>query len=223
MKFTQENWMKLILDVASFNGDWRKFDDFYFTLFVDWSIYGDGLFVSELEATAVFNPNEDDSIRVLKEEEKFLLTEKFGQHRAALSDQDTDAQAFSKLFAFTLNIDGQLEVSFKPANFRNMNMRTEVEKRVSFDSKAQAEWWMIGSSKLTPGCRFEEMSKIKNPYLLPLVDKNIYIELHISRYNNSTNLGTLKGFIQNTDVNANAPDLQGWRQVVLINQQTEKH
>ena len=107
-KFTYENWLKLIYDLTAFNNDWKKFKGMDLTLFADWAIYGDGLLLYELEAVATFDPDKDDSIKILKEGEKFLLTDKFGEHWGTMVDQDTDAQVFSTIYAMKMNIDGQI-------------------------------------------------------------------------------------------------------------------
>ena len=61
-KFTYENWLKLIYDAHSFKVDWNNEGGLDMSLFDDWSINGDGLFLYELEAVATFDPNKDDSI-----------------------------------------------------------------------------------------------------------------------------------------------------------------
>ena len=77
-----------------------------------------------MQAIAIFNPKTDDKIKILKEEERFLLTEKFGENRAALSDHDTDQQIFSKLYGLNLFMDEELKVKFKAVGTRNVNTRT---------------------------------------------------------------------------------------------------
>ena len=113
-----------------------------------------------------------------------------------------------------MNIDGQLEVNFNPSGFRQLNVRTESKAR-GISTKAQAEWWMIGKPRLSPHCQFEEKGKIRNKNLLPFLKKNIYLNLHMCRYNESANIGTLRGYIQATDLALNSPELQGWRLVPL--------
>ena len=53
-----------------------------------------------------------------------MLTEKFGENRAALSDHDTDVQMFSKVYGLNMNIDEELKIKYKPTSTRNMNLRT---------------------------------------------------------------------------------------------------
>ena len=146
-KFTYKEWIRLLVDVHEFLVDWRNTKNVKVTLFDDWSIYGDGLFLTELQAIAVFNPKTDENIRILKEEERFLLTDKFGQNRAALSDHDTDIQIYSKLYGFNLFADEELKIKFKPT--RNVNVRTPKPKDSGKVSCQQVEWIMIGSSEMT--------------------------------------------------------------------------
>ena len=42
--------------------------------------------------------------------------------------------------------------------------------------------------------------------------------MHMCRYNESANVGTLRGYIQATDTALNSPELQGWRLVFLQNE-----
>ena len=123
-------------------------------------IYGDTLLLYELEAIATFNL-EEDKIKIIQEEDKFLLTEKFGQHWAVMVDQDTDAQVFSTIFAMQFNIDKQLEATFNPSSFRQMNQRTMSLARGT-STRAQAEWWMVGTPKINASFYNENKSKFKN-------------------------------------------------------------
>lgn len=145
------------MDVHDFNIEWDNRNKINFEMFDDWSIYGDGLFLTELQAIAIFNPKTDDRIRILKEEERFLLTEKLGQNRAALSDHDTDIQMFSKLYGLKMNIDEELEVKFKPTSSRNINLRTSRDKDAGRISASQAEWIFIGSSQPSSKCQITQM------------------------------------------------------------------
>ena len=78
--------------------------------FNDWEVYGDGMYLPEYRAIGVFNPLIDNSIRLFSDQEKFLITSKLGEHKAALADQDTDSQMYSKLFAFSFKADEDLKI-----------------------------------------------------------------------------------------------------------------
>ena len=71
-KYTYENWIKLIEDVFAFNKEYTmytsslKMDSWQdFFLFVDWSTYGNGMFLPEIKAVATFDPNGNKPIQVL--------------------------------------------------------------------------------------------------------------------------------------------------------------
>ena len=102
-------------DSSEFNKDWNLFKAFNWRIVDNMCMQGDGILMTELQAIAVFNPKKDDKIRVLKEEERFLVTEKFGKNRAIMADQDPDCQLHSKIFNFKMCIGGELEIDFEPS------------------------------------------------------------------------------------------------------------
>ena len=67
-----------------------------------------------------------------------------GEHKACLSDQDTDSQAFSKLFAFSFKANHELKVEFTPSSFRYMNIRTLT---YGGPTTFQADYFLTGFSK----------------------------------------------------------------------------
>ena len=103
------------------------------------------MYLPEYRAIGAFDPETDSSIRLFSEKEKFLITSKMGEHKAALADQDTDSQMYSKMFAFSFKADEDLKIEFRPSSFRYINKRTSNEP--AFDTSAQADWFLTGYAK----------------------------------------------------------------------------
>ena len=169
--------------------------------------------MTELQAIAIFNPNEDDHIKVLKEKERFLLTEKFGENRCCLGDQDPDGQFYAKFFSLSFIANEELIVRFAPSSFQDMCLRTVNATSSPWATSLSANTFLIGKTEPTLKCKLEQNGEIKNDHLRPLLNQNIFLRLNMSRYNASTMLGTLMGYVQGTDVEMNIPGLLGWREV----------
>ena len=76
-------------------------------------------------------------------DESFPITSKLGENKAVLSDQDVDAQTYSKLFALTLRPDKDLAFKFAPSSFRHMNQRIQNS---GGSSAFQADYFMTGQA-----------------------------------------------------------------------------
>ena len=100
----------MIFSVNKFRRDWDSFEKNNLLCFNDWQVYGDGMYLPEYWAIGVFNAETDSSIRLFSEEEKFLITSKLGERKAAMGDQDTDSQNYSKMFAFSFKADEDLKI-----------------------------------------------------------------------------------------------------------------
>ena len=58
-----------------------------------------------------------------------------------MSDQDVDAQTYSKIFALTLRADSNLAFKLSPSSFRHMNQRIQ---NAGGSSSFQADYFMTG-------------------------------------------------------------------------------
>ena len=137
------------------------------------------------------------------------MSEKFGQNRASLADQDPDAQFLPKLYSMTLNYKNDSSVHFNPSVFDFQNIRTE--NYISYPSASQAEIFLIGTETKHLGKPTEK----KNKYLEYFNNRNVFMKMVMYRYNFTTKGGSLMGYIQSTGNKINSPGFQGWRSVIL--------
>ena len=60
-----------------------------------------------------------------------------------MSDQDVDAQTYSKIFALTLRADSNLAFKFSPSSVRHVNTRI-INGGANISARAQADYFMTG-------------------------------------------------------------------------------
>ena len=114
-----------------------------------------------------------------------------------------------------LECENDTKINFEPSSFRNMNARTA---NGGGSTSGQADFFLIGNTKKTYANQLRRQNVIRNKALQNIVDKLAFLRMNICRYNHDTNLINLIGYVQDTDVAINTPNMQGWRGVSLEQQ-----